>query len=120
MPNSSVGWRPVEPNPMTPGSGPKVPTPVLSWSWCAPTPDPTVLAAGTRTSVRVPAARTVAGWAGESKTRSQMRWLAGVLAGAALMACGGDEGGDEVTVVASFYPVAEIASRVGGTLVDVT
>lgn len=38
-----------------------------------------------------------------------------------LAACSGDEGEDDgrVQVVASFYPVAEIASRVGGDRVDV-
>lgn len=44
-----------------------------------------------------------------------------VVAGTALAGCGGGDGGEEtVTVVASFYPLAEAAERIGGHDVDVT
>jgi zinc transport system substrate-binding protein len=51
--------------------------------------------------------------------------LALALAVAVVAACGADEGGaaggdERLDVVASFYPVAEVAGRVGGDRVDVT
>lgn len=55
------------------------------------------------------------------------RWLAGmVVAGFVLSGCGdsrdegADDGAEKIKVVASFYPVAEAAGRVGGDRVEVT